>query len=147
MIHCKKSNYSFKTELIGIKSDSIKLRPLGYVKRKSSYTLLEILIVITIIAILAGTHQVPNALRMRMVTEETVCDGQQRLLRDATTNYINSNNYKPQSFDELVDLGLLGAVPLCPSHGVYSWGIKTGKIDYSVIICSIHGAFPDSEDN
>lgn len=114
------------------------------INRKTAYTLLEILIVITIIVILAGSYQVPNAIRMRMIAEETVCDENQRLLRDTTLNYHTDNNSAANSFDELIDTGLIARIPECPSKGVYSWGVKDGKLDQSKIICSIHGEFPET---
>lgn len=114
--------------------------------KRTAYTLIEIMIVVTIILILAGSHQVPNALRMRMVAEETVCDENQRLLRDATLNYMTTNHSRANSFDDLIDNGLIAKIPDCPSGGVYSWGVLGMKLDQNKIICSIHGEFPEEEE-
>lgn len=113
---------------------------------KKAYTLLEILIVITIILVIAGTHYVPNALRLRMIAEETVCEENRRLLRDAVLNYESSNNADPASFHDLVDQAFVSAVPDCPSGGTYSWAIDAddkSKLDKRKVVCSIHGVYPE----
>lgn len=112
-------------------------------KKKKTYTLLEILIVLTIILILAGTNQVPNSLRLRMIAEETVCEENRRLVRDATLNYYSSNNAEAASFDDLIDGGFINALPACPNEGVYSWAIENYKLDKNKVVCSIHGVYPE----
>lgn len=113
-------------------------------KARKSYTIIEILIVLTIIIVLSGTVQVPNSLRLRMIAEETVCEENRRLIRDATINYASSNNVEPVSFLDLVDQRFIASVPECSSEGIYSWGIDgKGSLDKNKVVCSIHGVYPE----
>lgn len=109
--------------------------------RKKGFTLIELIIVIAIIAILAGLL-VPSMIGYLDESQQTVCAANRRQIErghqyitafypNATLEEVLLGNY-PQFFS--------GELQACPSKGIYS-------VEDEHILCSIHGiAETDPED-
>lgn len=110
---------------------------------KKAYSVIEVLIVFVVIAILLGSLHLPNVMQTRKKAHRSICNENRRLLRDAEIRYLNDYGYHSKNMYYLAWDNYLSEIPDCPSRGVYSWGVALGgKLDYSKVICSIHGVYP-----
>ena len=80
---------------------------------RSGFTLLELLIVITIIGILA-TIAMPQLKDMPRRASEAVLKTDLRTMRDCIDQYYGDKGHYPQSLDELVKEGYLHKLPVDP---------------------------------
>jgi general secretion pathway protein G len=85
------------------------------------FTLLELLIVITIIGILA-TIAMPQLKDMPRRAAEAVLKTDLRTMRDCISQYYGDKGHYPASLDELVKSGYLHKMPVDPiTHAADSW--------------------------
>lgn len=101
----------------------IAMKSLRNLRRKESalgFTLIELMIVMTIILILIGIA----ALRYDHViqhSKESVLRTDLRTIRDAIDNYTLDKQAAPQSVDDLQQAGYLRSVPIDPMTNAKDW--------------------------
>ncbi len=90
------------------------------------FTLLELLIVMSIIIILA-TVGLPQYQRMMQHARETVLRDDLHQLRKAHDQYGADKGKLPQSLSELADGGYMREVPVDPMTDEADWSVETGE--------------------
>src|SRR6185436_5301212 len=95
-------------------------------KRQAGFTLLELMIVISVIIILASIT-LPQYQKTIMHTRETVLKDDLRKMRSLIDQYAADKGRLPQSLDELVSSGYMREVPIDPFTGQKDWAITTGE--------------------
>jgi len=90
------------------------------------FTLLELMIVISIIIILAAIT-LPQYQRTIVATREAVLKNDLRILRTLIDQFGADKGRLPQSLEELVSEGYMREVPLDPFTGQADWAITTGE--------------------
>ena len=94
--------------------------------RHAGFTLLELMIVISIIIILAAIT-LPQYQKTIMHTREAVLRDDLRKMRSLIDQYAADKGRLPQSLDDLVSGGYMRDVPLDPFTGQKDWAITTGE--------------------
>src|SRR5689334_25327887 len=94
--------------------------------RTAGFTLLELMIVISIIIILASIT-LPQNQRTIMHTRETVLRDDLRKMRSLIDQYAADKGRLPQSLDERVSSGYMREVPIDPLTGQKDWATTTGE--------------------
>src|SRR5215217_7367271 len=103
-----------------------KLQQAGRKVRAAGFTLLELMIVISIIIILASIT-LPQYQKTIMHTRETVLKDDLRKMRSLIDQFAADKGGLPQSLDELVSEGYMREVPIDPFTGQKEWAISTGE--------------------
>ena len=88
--------------------------------REAGFTLIELMIVISIIMILVGIAAVQYQRSVQRAREATLKQDLQAL-RQSIDNYTLDKQAAPQSLDDLVQAGYLRVVPKDPMTGVADW--------------------------
>jgi general secretion pathway protein G len=120
-------------------------------KLETGFTLLELMIVISIIVILA-VIAMPQYQKTIVHTRETVLRDDLFQLRKVIDMYAADKGKLPQSADDLVNAGYLREVPVDPITGEKDWqwvtGEDPGSNEGGQGITDVHSASPDrsSED-
>ena len=94
--------------------------------RAAGFTLLELMLVISIIIILAAIT-LPQYQKTIMHTRETVLRDDLRKFRTLIDQFAADKGRLPQSLDELVSEGYMREVPVDPFTGQKDWTITTGE--------------------
>lgn len=89
-------------------------------RRNIGFTLIELMIVMTIIVILVGIAAVKYD-RVVQHSKEAVLRQDLRAMRDAIDNYTLDKQAAPQSVDDLQQAGYLRAVPVDPMTEAKDW--------------------------
>ncbi|HEU0253201.1 MAG TPA: prepilin-type N-terminal cleavage/methylation domain-containing protein [Pyrinomonadaceae bacterium] len=94
--------------------------------RAAGFTLLELMIVISVIIILAAIT-LPQYQKTIMHTRETVLKDDLRKMRSLIDQFAADKARLPQSLEELVSEGYMREVPLDPFTGQKDWAITSGE--------------------
>src|SRR5215469_9704582 len=94
-------------------------------RRAHGFTLIELMIVITIILILIGIAA-PRYDKSVTRAKEAKLHNDLQVMREAIDNYTLDKEAAPQSLDDLVQGGYLRAIPVDPMTREHDWQTKFG---------------------
>src|ERR1051325_633788 len=95
-------------------------------RRHAGFTLLELMIVISIIIILAAIT-LPQYQKTIMHTRETVLRDDLRKMRSLIDQFAADKGRLPQSLEEIASEGYMREVPIDPFTGQKNWALTTGE--------------------
>jgi general secretion pathway protein G len=94
--------------------------------RQRGFTLLEMVMVMTIIVILASIG-VASYQQVQLKARETLLKDDLHTMRKLIDQYEADRELLPQSLDDLVSAGYMRAVPIDPITGEKDWATETGE--------------------
>src|SRR5262245_3194114 len=92
----------------------------------SGFTILELVIVMTIIVILAAVG-VANYQRIQLHARETVLKQDLKDMRKAIDEYAADKEELPQALEDLEKAGYIREIPIDPITGERDWQVETGE--------------------
>src|SRR5881398_1690343 len=104
--------------------------PTAYCRLPTGFTLLELMIVISIIIILVSVA-LPQFQKTIMHARETVLRDDLHKMRELIDQYAADKGKLPQSLDDLISAGYMREVPKDPITDNKDWNIVTGDDPYS----------------
>lgn len=93
----------------------------------TGFTLIELMIVVTIILILAGMAAVRYDKSVERA-KEAALHHDLSVMRDAIEHYTLDKQQAPQSLDDLVSAGYLREIPVDPVTGVRDWVTESSDV-------------------
>ena len=106
------------------------LFPFSFPRSARGFTLLELMIVISIIIILASVA-LPQYQKTIMHARETILRDDLYKMRSLLDQYAADKGKLPQSLDDLVSAGYLREIPKDPITDNKDWNVVTGEDPYS----------------
>jgi general secretion pathway protein G len=94
--------------------------------KMAGFTLLELMIVISIIIVLAAIT-LPQYQKTIMHTREAVLKEDLRSMRSLIDQFAADKGRLPQSLDDLVSGGYMREIPVDPFTGQKDWAVTTGE--------------------
>jgi general secretion pathway protein G len=117
------------------------------VRKRSGFTLLELMIVITVIVILAAIV-LPQFQRTILATREAVLREDLSKLRMLIDQYASDKQRLPQDLEEIVAAGYMREVPKDPITGNADWALEIGEDpnlpDGGQGLLNVHSSSPDT---
>jgi general secretion pathway protein G len=111
----------------------------------AGFTLLELVMVMTIIVILAAITTVAYQ-NLHQKAKETVLADDLKSMRRSLDQYIADKEELPQSLDDLVNAGYIDKVPVDPITGDADWDVEIGDDTFSINggqgIVNVHSRAP-----
>ena len=114
-------SYGFKIERPGL----VK-RNCATIRDQGGFTLLEMVMVMTIIVILAVIG-VTSYQQVQLKAKETLLKEDLNTMRKLIDQYEADRELLPQSLDDLVSAGYMREVPIDPITGEKDWATETGE--------------------
>ena len=115
-------------------------------QKPAGFTLLELMIVISIIIILAAVA-LPQYQKTIMHARETVLKDDLFRMRSLIDQYAADKGKLPQSLDDLVTAGYIREVPKDPITDEKDWNVATGEDPYSTAggsgVTDVHSSSSD----
>ena len=109
------------------KRDCVTIRnPQSAIRNSKGFTLLEMVMVMTIIVILA-TIGITSYQKVQLKAKETLLKDDLNTMRKLIDQYEADREQLPQSLDDLVSGGYMREIPVDPFTGQKDWAVTTGE--------------------
>ena len=146
MVRSTVTGKTSRQEALSRKQDRRKTLPPASCLLPTGFTLLELMIVISIIIILAAVA-LPQYQKTIMHARESVLRNDLFTLRSLIDQYSADKGKLPQSLEDLVTAGYVREIPTDPITNQKDWTIDTGEDPYSTEggsgVTNVHSASTD----
>ena len=116
-------------------------------KKNNGFSIIELLIVLSIIGVLAGLS-LPQFIYVLKARQTTTCALNRIEIQNAERQFVVDNNRPSNSMDELMEKGYLSVYLKCPAGGMYLWINNASSVNpFKNLGCSVHyfPSLPPSE--
>ncbi len=113
-------------------------------RREAGFTLVEMVVALFVVSVVMAIT-LPNLQVAGVNAAKTGCEGNQRMIRAALTEYYLNNHQFPQEttvqadLQDLVTAGYLDSIPTCPSGGSYVITVSANGTT-ATVSCTDHGS-------